>query len=505
MKIINHSHRFPALLVPVAVALLSLAPMPVMLAESDTWQERPENNDWFNPENWTLGNVPNGLNDVAGFGASSITQLSANISKAFSLAEMNFAENAPPYTITIDIPVFATTIDGTGMINSSQNSQTIHLVNITRLSFVNNSSAGERMSYLVDTLSQMNFEDSATAGGAQITTENGTLAFGGSSNAGQAVITNSVGDQLPGTTTFSNSSNGGNATLIAMNGPILGGEIYFFAGEALGTSGGTCKVQVFGNGLLDISPVALANGGYDIVTIGSLSGDGQVFLGSANLTVGADGQNTLFSGTLQDGGAAGRTGGSLTKIGQGTLTLTNANSYTGGTTINDGVLLVRNRSGSATGTGAVQVNAGTLSGKGTIAGPVTIGSGTGAGAYFSPGNSSSAATVTTLQDTLTFKADGTYTNKVNTGKGRADKVNANGVTIESGAKFVLVVGGNKRLSPSTVFVAINNTSAEPIKGAFANLADGAVFSIRRNTYQVSYSGGDGNDLTLTVVNRDRDN
>jgi len=60
------------------------------------------------------------------------------------------------------------------------------------------------------------------------------------------------------------------------------------------------------------------NGGFDIVTIGSLSGNGQVFLGSANLTIGTDDLSTLFSGTLQDGGAAGRTGGSLTQIGQGT-------------------------------------------------------------------------------------------------------------------------------------------------------------------------------------------
>jgi hypothetical protein len=160
---------------------------------------------------------------------------------------------------------------------------------------------------------------------------------------------------------------------------------------------------------------------------------------------------------------------------------------------------VRNRSGSATGTGAVQVNTGTLSGKGTIAGPVIIGSGDGPGAYFAPATNSAATTVTTLQDTLIFKADGTYTNKVDTGKGRADRVNANGVTIESGAKFEIVTVGNKRLSPSTIFIAINNTSAAPINGAFDNLPDGAVFSIRRNTYRVSYSGGDGNDLTLTVV------
>jgi autotransporter-associated beta strand protein len=413
---------------------------------------------------------------------------------------MVFANDSPAYTITIDIPVFATTIDGNGMVNDSDNTQTLHLVNVTRLSFVNSASAGERTSYLVDSSSQLNFEDSATAASGQFTIENGSLSFGGSSTAGEAVITNTVSTDLPGVTSFSDSSTGGNATLIALDGPVLGGGIYFFEGESQGTTGGTCKVQVFGKGLLDISPVALANGGFDIVTIGSLSGDGQVFLGSANLTVGADGQSTFFLGTIQDGGAAGRTAGSLTKIGAGTLALLSANSYTGGTTVSEGVLLVRNWEGSATGTGAVVVNAGTLSGKGKIDGPVTIGDGDGPDAFLAPGGSDSVATaVTTLQNTLTFKSDGTYSAKVNTGKGRADRIVANGVTIESGAKFNIAVVGNKRLSTNTVFVAITNSSETAINGTFANLAEGAVFSVRRNTYRATYSGWDGNDLTLTVV------
>ncbi len=263
MKIIRPSYHLRALLVPIAVALLSAAPFQIALAGSGTWQEHPEDDHWFNAQNWTSGSVPNGLNDVATFGPSSITDLLATISQAFSLAEMDFTDSAPPYTITIDIPVVATTLDGNGMVNDSGNTQTIHLVDITRLSFVNNSSAGEQMRYVVDSSSQLNFEDSASAGSAQFTVENGTVAFGGSSNAGEAVITNSVGDDLPGTTSFSDVSNGGNATLIAMDGPILGGGIYFFDGESQGTTGGTCKVQVFGNGLLDISPVALANGGFD--------------------------------------------------------------------------------------------------------------------------------------------------------------------------------------------------------------------------------------------------
>jgi hypothetical protein len=55
------------------------------------------------------------------------------------------------------------------------------------------------------------------------------------------------------------------------------------------------------------------------------------------------------------------------------------------------------------------------------------------------------------------------------------------------------------LPPGTVLTVINNTAATPIAGTFANLADRSTFTSHGNTLQASYEGGDGNDLTLTVV------
>jgi hypothetical protein len=46
---------------------------------------------------------------------------------------------------------------------------------------------------------------------------------------------------------------------------------------------------------------------------------------------------------------------------------------------------------------------------------------------------------------------------------------------------------------------IDNTAATQIAGTFGNLPDGSVFMVGRNNFQTTYSGGDGNDLTLTVV------
>jgi fibronectin-binding autotransporter adhesin len=46
---------------------------------------------------------------------------------------------------------------------------------------------------------------------------------------------------------------------------------------------------------------------------------------------------------------------------------------------------------------------------------------------------------------------------------------------------------------------IKNTAATPISGTFSNLPDGAIVDVNGNNLKASYSGGDGNDLTLTVV------
>jgi hypothetical protein len=147
----------------------------------------------------------------------------------------------------------------------------------------------------------------------------------------------------------------------------------------------------------------------------------------------------------------------------------------------------------------VQVNQGVLAGNGIISGAVTVGTGGGSGSFLAPGKGASTATRLSIQSALTFKSDGTYTWSLNTTKAEADQTSANGVVIEAGAQFDFVSVGNKALTPGTVFTAISNNSANPITGAFANLADGSTFTVGSNTLQASYEGGDGNDLALTVV------
>ena len=258
--------------------------------------------------------------------------------------------------------------------------------------------------------------------------------------------------------------------------------------------GGTARVEVFGTGSLDISTSLAEN-----VTVGSIEGDGLVFLGANQLAAGSNNLATLFSGVIQDGGVVGGEQGSLTKIGTGRLVLANANTYTGGTVLQKGNLVIANRSGSGTGKGDVQVNGGTLSGRGTISGAVTLGTGSGASAVLAPGRTEASSQTLTIQKKLTFKSDGTYHFELHSNTATADGVIASGVTIRSGAQFFLADIGGGAITAGTVFTAIDNTAATPIVGTFSNLPDDSTLTAGNNTFQVDYQGGNGNDLTLTVV------
>src|SRR5947207_2256102 len=327
-------------LIPTAIrcSLLFLVPA-ITYAISAQWDLEPISGDWNTAANWTPMGVPNGPTDIATFGLSNTTNVS--ISANTEVNGITFTAAATnPYTITASAP-FTLRISGTGIKNNSGIAQ----------HFMTSVGANGEFGLIV-------FTNSATAGASTLFTNNGGTVSGATG----------------GSTIFHDSSTAASATLIANGGTggAEGGHIFFDENS----TGGTSRVELFGNGSLDISAHAAPG-----VPIGSIEGDGDAFLGGNNLTIGSNRLSTTYSGVIEG------TGGSLTKIGSGTLILTGANTYSGDTNVMGGVLQV---DGSITSNTFVSFpRHSTLAGTGTIFGNVD-----NINAIVSPGGAGMPGTLT---------------------------------------------------------------------------------------------------------------
>ncbi len=546
------------------LTMLSLLSLQSIQAGSATWNLDPVSGDWNTATNWMPNTVPNGSNDDATFSSSNLMSVTVPVKITVNSIIFDAAASAYTITATSSRPMTISGPGISNLSGVEQHFQInpAAAINFTSsatiaASTVINVLGSPDLSGLSGLLL---FADSSSAGEATVFTDptNGVhpagISFAGSSTAASAIITNKGIDQTAsfgGVTQFFNTSTAGESTITCEGAARArggsnggGGNLYFYdhssADSATIIANGGTDSAAFGGFVqfLSTGPPLLAsstlianggvngglggsivvgsrspgarprvklfgNGNFNIigeVTIGSVEGDGLLYLGGANLTVGVNGVSTVFSGIIQDGGFSMSTGGSLTKTGMGTLTLTGANLYTGGTTVSQGTLVLSNQSGSATGTEAVQVNAGTLGGSGIVSGAVTVGTGSGTGAFLTPAVGTKRPTIFTMQSALILQADATYTYTAKTkdGEARTDKVVANGVTINQ-AIFSFRLKGPGALPAGLVFTVIDNTAGTPMAGTFSNLADGAIITAGGNNFQANYTGGDGNDLTLTVV------
>jgi len=307
-------------------------------AQNATWLVSPGSNDFDTAANWNPAVVPTG---TATFGASNTTSLT--FSAATTVDAWTFSASASNYNFN---NANALTFSGAGI---TVNGGSVAITNTLSIAFINSATAGN---VTITNPGVIAFQNSANAGSARID-NTGLIDFADTTSAAAAVINSNSGGLLQ----FRINSTAGGATITTGNGSST-----TFADQS---SGGTSRQIVSTGGVLDISFVSVPGG----LAIGSLEGGGAVSLGRNRLTVGGNGLSTTFSGVIQDGGFNGGTGGNLVKVGSETLTLSGANTYTGMTTVNGGTLMVNGSIGSSTvnsggilgGTGTVgttQVNAG---------------------------------------------------------------------------------------------------------------------------------------------------
>lgn len=177
----------------------------------------------------------------------------------------------------------------------------------------------------------LEFRDSTSAQVANID-NSGVVRFLNTSQAATSIISNY------GEVRFEDQS--------AMQGASVSNELgseLIFQEQATGSI--SSKVTGVTGSRMDMSGLSVAS-----LTIGSIQGGGDIFLGSRELIVGGGNLEDLISGIIQDGGDAGGVGGKLTKEGTAGLSLSGANTYTGETKVQSGRLAL-------VGTGSLHENA----------------------------------------------------------------------------------------------------------------------------------------------------
>jgi FG-GAP-like repeat len=229
----------------------------------------------------------------------------------------------------------------------------------------------------------------------------------------------------------------------------------------------------------------------NVTTTGSQTYTGAVTLG-ANTTLNAGSGNILLPGTISNFGAGTF---SLTPITSGAGLTTISGVNTAEVKLTSGVVTIANPSDQ---TGGYRVSGGTLQG-GSMAKVGYINTDTG------PSNLAPGINGPGMM----------HTNFLFLSSGNTVQIDLQGTTAVTGYdQIVVCVPGNNAYlngatlaltstftpASGTVFTIIDNQdNTFPIDGTFNGLAEGAIITANGKDYQISYVGGTGNDVTLTVV------
>ncbi len=219
------------------------------------------------------------------------------------------------------------------------------------------------------------------------------------------------------------------------------------------------------------------------VSLTSLTGSGQVLLGGAAGTL--DVNQAAATSSTYAGDISGD--GSLTKSGAGEFILSGNSSFTGFTTVQDGSLKVE---GDLKTTEVIVTAGAVLAGSGSIDAKVTVKSGGVLAPGSSPGFISTGDLTLAAGSTLDLEIDGT------TAGFEYDQIQVTGEVDLTGATLNLIsaftaAAGNE-------FILIDNDDVDTVTGEFTDRAEGTLFSFNGNQVYISYVGGDGNDVVLTV-------
>ncbi|WP_461168456.1 DUF4347 domain-containing protein, partial [Uliginosibacterium sediminicola] len=329
-----------------------------------------------------------------------------------------------------------------------------------------------------------------------VTLGGGTLVISGATSFANSieVAANATLSNAGGLTLSSIFSGAGTLTKAGAGVLTLSGDSASFSGDislsegviivthnnALGNSTGKTTVASgatlrIGNGLtiaedLTLSGIGIGSGQFGALKInegsGSATVSGAITL-AGNTYIGA--YNAADSLTLT-GNITGNF--ALTKVGSGTVNINGTDSRTG-TTI---------------------VSSGTLGGTGSIAGAVTVDS----GATLAPGVAGVGKL--TLGGGLTLASGSNLAMQVNgnTAGTGYDQLDITGAVAVSGANLSVSTTNNYTIPGGSTITLIKNDLIDTFTGTFNSLAEGAAVTVNGVATSLSYAGGTGNDLVLSL-------
>ncbi len=332
---------------------------------------------------------------------------------------------------------------------------------------------------------------STTAGGVHSAVPEVTLSGGGGGSGATAIAT--LGVSAPsftingGTTVYSaaptvtitgGGGTGATATAVLTSGLVTGISITnagtgYTSAPDIAFSGGTVTTagtNPTGTGNASnfvVSGIQVTQSGSGYTSAPSVSfSSGSGTAATANLSAVSLASSTFIGGTGDLVIHPGITGGNvgLTKTGFNTLRLNGSNTYTGSTMINSGRLILA----------------------GSLAGAVQ----TGIGAIFAPQGTPSVAgpIIHSGRPVLQLRLSDTTP-----GSGHDQLIAAGTVTLAG--TLDLICGPD--LAPGSTFLILNKTSSGAIAGTFDARPQNSTFTDDGYTFQISYTGGNGNDVVLT--------
>ena len=283
----------------IVIVLMGWAVCGNALAASATWTGA-SSNVYTTSTNWSPAAVPNTGAATAVFGASAVTGISVS---TVTVGTFSFTAPAPAYTFSVGSLDFK----ASGIVNSSANTQTFNVS--TKLQFDNSSSAGTNVAVATTGTGQVGFNNTSTAGSANITANAGTTVSFNTSGAGGAGTSTLTATGTNAAVIFNGTSDANTANITASAG---GAAIFNNTSTANGATilatGSGSKV-LFNNTATAGSANITANAGTTVTFTTSGAGGA----GTSTLTATGAGSGLIFNGasdantaniTASAGGAA---------------------------------------------------------------------------------------------------------------------------------------------------------------------------------------------------------